>query len=455
MLKNLLFIVALLAVSLPTYGVDEKQEKPYIVVIDTKTQYIFKADPKIKLPAVHPRTGKETITKAMYCEKWRDLRQVEGRSPHRNSDRQSGGVLLSDPQGTVDRGGEDSQRPEVHRGHQAETVVAGEIDAHPLGAADKALAWRREWLAPRQPRQTSAAGIFAGRRLVACELRGATPVVDRTRGSRSSACSGSSRPVADVTIQERRRLSAGRAPSEGAAPLDLSGDRKATECQRNSISSKCWRRSTTCATGSRPGPGCRPSWAPVERNQALLKRVLPGSKRLRMRLESPLVVATFGGTGTGKSSLVNALVGEEVDAGLGRQRPTTRKPQIITHSESDPRLLGLPLDECEVVQRNAEILRDIVILDCPDPDTNETETAGSNLARLHALLPYCDVLIYCSTQQKYRSNRVVTELGQAAAGCRLVFVQTHADLDEDIREDWQKQLRAHSGSPRRLLRRFA
>lgn len=69
MLKNLILIVALLAVSLPTYGVDEKQEKPYIVVIDTKTQYIFKADPKIKLPAVHPRTGKETITKAMYCEK--------------------------------------------------------------------------------------------------------------------------------------------------------------------------------------------------------------------------------------------------------------------------------------------------------------------------------------------------------------------------------------------------
>lgn len=192
--------------------------------------------------------------------------------------------------------------------------------------------------------------------------------------------------------------------------------------------------------------GMPTSWAPVERNQALLKRVLSRVETLRMRLESPLVVATFGGTGTGKSSLVNALVGEEVTRS-GRQRPTTRKPQIIAHSETDPRLLGLPLDECEVVQRDAEILRDIVILDCPDPDTNETETAGSNLARLHALLPYCDVLIYCSTQQKYRSNRVVTELGQAAAGCRLVFVQTHADLDEDIREDWQKQLRAHYEVP--------
>jgi GTPase SAR1 family protein len=187
-------------------------------------------------------------------------------------------------------------------------------------------------------------------------------------------------------------------------------------------------------------------WGPIQRSQALLKRVLSRVETLRVRLESPLVVATFGGTGTGKSSLVNALVGEEVTRS-GRQRPTTRKPTIITHSKTDPQLLGLPLSECEVVQKDAEILRDIVILDCPDPDTNETETAGSNLARLHALLPYCDVLIYCSTQQKYRSNRVVTELGQAAAGCRLVFVQTHADLDEDIRDDWLKQLRTHYEVP--------
>ncbi|MEZ6145018.1 MAG: hypothetical protein R3B91_06215 [Planctomycetaceae bacterium] len=49
-------------------------------------------------------------------------------------------------------------------------------------------------------------------------------------------------------------------------------------------------------------------------------------------------------------------------------------------------------------------------------------------------------LIYTSTQQKYRSARVVDELAEAATGCRLVFVQTHADLDEDIREDWREHL---------------
>ena len=96
--------------------------------------------------------------------------------------------------------------------------------------------------------------------------------------------------------------------------------------------------------------------------------------------------------------------------------------------------------DLHVVRADSPLLRDIVLIDCPDPDTNETETAESNLARLHRLLPFCDVLLYVSTQQKYRSARVSDELLEAAKGCRIVFVQTHAELDEDIRDDWRKQL---------------
>ncbi|MFG0335799.1 MAG: dynamin family protein [Maioricimonas sp. JB049] len=180
-------------------------------------------------------------------------------------------------------------------------------------------------------------------------------------------------------------------------------------------------------------------WSAMGECQALLRRVLSRVDKLRIRLEAPLVVATFGGTGTGKSSLVNALVGEECTVS-GRQRPTTRQPVLITHPKTELEPLNLPHHEFQIVRREADLLRDIVIIDCPDPDTNEADSPGSNLARLHALLPHCDVLIYTSTQQKYRSARVSEELGQAASGCRLVFVQTHGDLDEDIREDWRKHL---------------
>ncbi len=187
-------------------------------------------------------------------------------------------------------------------------------------------------------------------------------------------------------------------------------------------------------------------WEPIHQTRALMRRLLTRVEGLKIRLEAPLVVATFGGTGTGKSSLVNALVGSDVSK-TGRQRPTTTIPVLIAHTDTEIEATGLPIDEFEVIRLNSPVLRDILIIDCPDPDTNETETTDSNLARLHRLLPHCDVLIYTSTQQKYRSARVVEELGQAAAGCRLVFVQTHADLDDDIREDWREQLSAHYQVP--------
>jgi len=187
-------------------------------------------------------------------------------------------------------------------------------------------------------------------------------------------------------------------------------------------------------------------WEPMNRSRALVRRLLQRIEGLRLRLEAPLVVALFGGTGTGKSTLVNALVGRECTR-TGRERPTTMRPVLVAHPQTELELLGLPLDEFEIVRDDSPILREIVLLDCPDPDTTEDETPGSNLGRLHRLLPHCDVLIYTSTQQKYRSARVGDELGQAATGCRLLFVQTHAELDEDIREDWRRQLADHYEVP--------
>ena len=180
-------------------------------------------------------------------------------------------------------------------------------------------------------------------------------------------------------------------------------------------------------------------WAPMNQSRALVRRLLTRLETLRVRLEAPLVVATFGGTGTGKSSLVNAIVGAECTKS-GRERPTTTRPVLIAQSGLELQPLNLPTDQFEIVRVDSSVLRDIVIIDCPDPDTNEAETSGSNLEILRRVLPHCDVLLYASTQQKYRSARVLDELDVASAGCRLIFVQTHADTDEDIRDDWRRVL---------------
>lgn len=181
-------------------------------------------------------------------------------------------------------------------------------------------------------------------------------------------------------------------------------------------------------------------WPPSRQARALVKRLVERSDTMRVRFEAPLVVATLGGTGTGKSSLVNALVGAEV-AEAGRQRPTTRRPTLICRPDLTPERLGIRRDSVHVVQREGPLLRDVVLLDCPDPDTTEEADApGTNLQRLRELLPHCDVLLVTTTQQKYRSARVSDELAAAAPGARLVFVQTHADVEDDIRDDWRRIL---------------
>ena len=182
-----------------------------------------------------------------------------------------------------------------------------------------------------------------------------------------------------------------------------------------------------------------PAWDPARKARSLVSRIADRVHSLRIRLESPLVVATFGGTGTGKSTLVNALIGHEASES-GRQRPTTTMPILLVHPDLETNALGLDLSQFHVKRIDAPVLRDLIIIDCPDPDTSEVAESGSGLARLRSILPHCDVLLYVSTQQKYRSARISEELADAASGCRLVFVQTHAEQDSDIREDWRQHL---------------
>ena len=85
------------------------------------------------------------------------------------------------------------------------------------------------------------------------------------------------------------------------------------------------------------------AWEPLNQCRALLRRLLQRLETVRIRLECPLVVAMFGGTGTGKSSLVNALVGLECTR-TSRERPTTAQPVLIAHPLTELEPLGLPLD---------------------------------------------------------------------------------------------------------------
>lgn len=183
-----------------------------------------------------------------------------------------------------------------------------------------------------------------------------------------------------------------------------------------------------------------PQWESAEFCKERVYRFVRRSDSLKSRLAMPLVVAMLGGTGTGKSTLLNALVGEKI-VREGKERPTTAEPILVCHRLQNPSDWGVDLNGVQIEQHDLPTLEQMVILDCPDPDTTENDVLReTNLARLRAVLPLCDVLLVTATQQKYRSRRVLDELATAAPGARLVFVQTHADQDVDIRDDWRQLL---------------
>ena len=212
-----------------------------------------------------------------------------------------------------------------------------------------------------------------------------------------------------------------------------------------------------------------PEWPPARRVRAEWERIAPRLDRTRRELSRMLVVGVVGGTGTGKSTLVNALAGREVTTASDVARPTTTAPIVVVSDDVDCAWLPVADMQARVVRSDAPAVANIILIDCPDPDT-QPETDGQrghvapaghpprpsdtnrNRDMLAAVLPACDVLLLVATAQKYRSWIVAREVAAFAPGRPLLFVQTHASRDPDIRADWRRELETQGFDVPRIFR---
>lgn len=181
-------------------------------------------------------------------------------------------------------------------------------------------------------------------------------------------------------------------------------------------------------------------WKPLRDALPALRERLDWLRRQAETLPAPLVAVLYGGTGAGKSTLLNALAGAPV-ALTGTTRPTTERPTVYHPLEYTPEL-----GDAEYVASGH--LDELVLVDLPDTDSIKLEHRG----RVAQLLGLADVVLFCGTQQKYKNEQSIALLRPYVNERKLVCVQTRADEDPDIREDWLLWLRGEGFNIERCYR---
>ena len=142
----------------------------------------------------------------------------------------------------------------------------------------------------------------------------------------------------------------------------------------------------------------------------------------------PLVVALFGGTGVGKSSLLNRLVGESI-ARVGVIRPTSLEATVYVHRSVE--FAGPTRAGFQRATHENDARRQVVWVDMPDVDS----TAAHNRELVLDFLPFVDVLIYVVSPERYRDESPWALLRAHAERSAWVFVMNQIDRGQQAQLD--------------------
>ncbi len=152
----------------------------------------------------------------------------------------------------------------------------------------------------------------------------------------------------------------------------------------------------------------------------------------------PLIVAFMGGTGVGKSSLLNRLAGKAI-ARAGVERPTSREVTLYHHHSVAIKHLPehLPLAQIKTAEHDNESRKHVIWIDMPDFDSTEQ----SNKHQVLEWLPHIDVLIYVVSPERYRDEKAWRLLLAEGGKHAWLFVLNQWDRGQTEQyEDFKQQL---------------
>jgi hypothetical protein len=182
--------------------------------------------------------------------------------------------------------------------------------------------------------------------------------------------------------------------------------------------------------------------------------------------DAPLLVVVGGGSGAGKSTTVNSLVGRRVVA-AGVVRPTTRVATVICHPQDEavfasqrilPGLVRVDATKAPQVAGERTLLvatseavpAGLAVLDTPDVDS----VAHANRWLAERALDAADVWVWLATARTYADEVGMTYLRRAARRQALVSVaitQIPADQGEELIADAARLLAAEGVDVERLF----